>query len=423
MRYILLFFTFSLSLYGTIAYIGSGGDVDIYDVTNPDSVYIISSFDGVIDECPKSVTDIWLYRDYLYVATTRDQSAEYNMYPGGVNIFDASDSINPVLVSRVYTGGDVRNIYLQGDLLYVVSKDTRVWDPHTVYQGSLFVYDISDPSSPQLLDAVEPPGSPMDVYVNGEYVYVGTGDSLLIYTFPPIGVEEDDSLEVDITGEYVVVKGYSGGIRVYDVVGRDMKVEYSFTGERYRVYTGDLSSGVYFVYAGGRVYRFLKVGSYKSVSGIRSLSKQDYSLVRVGGIAMDGNIINGFGDYLYICPDSASDFRSVDISNPANPVKKGYVANCSGCIEIVDTFAYVLIDWDALAVIDISQPDSPVRIDKLQIQKVSKSVGWLICTKGDKLYTADFYNGLRIWDISSPGNPVCIYAGNPDYSGKCIEVR
>jgi len=419
MRYVLLFFTLSLSLYGTIAYIGG---CRIYDVTDPDSVYEIASFDATNGEYPRFVQDIWFYRDYLYFGLTRDPST-ISLWMGGVTIFDASDSINPVFVSEVYAAGDVRNIYLQGDLLYVVSKDTRIWEPDTVYQGSLFVYDISDPSNPQLLDAVEPPGNPMDVYVNGEYVYVGTGDSLLIYTFPPIGVEEDDFVDVNVAGEYLVIKRYEGVIRVFDVAGREVGVRYEVRGGDTRVNTGGLSSGVYFLNAGGNVYRFLKVGGYRSVSGIRGLSKQDYNLVRVGGIAMDGNIINGFGDYLYICPDSASDFRSVDISNPANPVKKGYVANCSGCIEIVDTFAYVLIDWDALAVIDISQPDSPVRIDKLQIQKDSKSVGWLICAKGDKLYTADFYNGLRIWDISSPGNPVCIYAGNPDYSGKCIEVR
>ena len=320
MRYILLFFTLSLSLYGTIAYVGGGRDVDIYDVTDPDSVYMITSFDGTIDE-NKGVTDIWFYRGYLYVATTRDQYQQ-SIYPGGVNIFDASDSINPVLVSRVYTGGDVWNIYLQGDLLYILSSDTYVWGPDTISQGSLFVYNISDPSNPQLLDALQPPGNPMDVYVNGEYVYVGTGDSLLIYTFPPIGVEEDDFVDVNVAGEYLVIKRYEGVIRVFDVAGREVGVRYEVRGGDTRVNTGGLSSGVYFLNAGGNVYRFLKVGGYRSVSGIRGLSKQDYNLVRVGGIAMDGNIINGFGDYLYICPDSASDFRSVDISNPANPVKR-----------------------------------------------------------------------------------------------------
>jgi len=422
MRYILLFFTLSLSLYGTIAYIGG---CRIYDVTDPDSVYEIASFDATNGEYPRFVTDIWFYRDYLYFGLTRDPST-ISLWMGGVTIFDASDSINPVFVSEVYAAGDVRNIYLQGDLLYVVSRDTRIWDPDTVYQGSLFVYDISDPSNPQLLDAVEPPGNPMDVYVNGEYVYVGTGDSLLIYTFPPIGVEEDDSLEVDITGEYVVVKGNSGGIRVYDVVGRDMKVEYSFTGERYRVYTGDLSSGVYFVYAGGRVYRFLKVGSYKSVSGIRSLSKQDYNLKKVGGIDTDGYYcINGIGGYVFSSPDSAENLRSIDVSDPQKPVKKGIVGDMKGWMAIEDTLIYFHnILNDQLDVISIGDPANPVKIDTVDKKGSGdsyKSPGVHVVYKEGKVY---YTSGgeLRICDVTDPVTPREIYRSD-NQIGYPIEVR
>jgi len=427
MRYILLFFTFSLSLYGTIAYVGSGGDVDIYDVTDPDSVYMITSFNGVIDEY-KSVTDIWFYRHYLYVATTRDQYQQ-SIYPGGVNIFDASDSINPVLVSRVYTGGDVWNIYLQGDLLYILSSDTYVWGPDTISQGSLFVYNISDPSNPQLLDALQPPGNPMDVYVNGEYVYVGTGDSLLIYTFPPIGIDEGNSLDVYITGEYVIVKGYRGGIRVYDIVGRDMKVEYSFTGERYRVYTGALSSGVYFLNAGGRVYRFLKVEGYKSVSGIRSLSKQDYNLVRVGGIDIttDGSVcINGTGNYVFCSPDSADNLRSIDVSDPANPVKKGFLADMNGWMVIKDTLMY-FCNWgnDQLDVIDISEPWNPVKIDTVDKNGTGvmyKGVGRRLVYKEGKVYYTSRLGELRICDVTDPVTPIELYRSD-DGVGYPIEVR
>ena len=421
MRYILLFFTFSLSLYGTIAYIGG---CRIYDVTDPDSVYEIASFDATNGAYPRFVQDIWFYRDYLYFGLTRDPST-ISLWMGGVTIFDASDSINPVFVSEVYAAGDVRNIYLQGDLLYVVSKDTRIWEPDTVYQGSLFVYDISDPSNPQLLDAVEPPGSPMDVYVNGEYVYVGTGDSLLIYTFPPIGVEEDDSLDVYITGEYIVVKGNSGGIRVYDVVGRDMKVEYSFNGDRYRVYTGDLSSGVYFVYAGGRVYRFLKVGGYRSVSGIRSLSKQDYKLKKVGGIDTDGYCTNGTGNYVFTTPDSSENLRSIDVSDPQKPVKKGIVADVYGDITVEDTLIYVYTFYNRqLDVISIGDPANPVKIDtvdsKIYNGLPAKCEGNAVVYKDGRVYAANFE--LRIYDVTDPVTPRELY-NSGDIGAYPIEVR
>mgnify|MGYP000206238791 CR=1 FL=1 len=424
MRYLIFLFSFSISLYGTIAYVGKDWEVRIYDVTDPDSVYIISSFDATNNGSPRGVTDIWLYRDYLYIGLTRD-GATQSLWPGGVNIFDASDSINPVFVSEIYTGGDVWNIYLQGDLLYVVSSDTRIWDPDTVYQGSLFVYDISDPSSPQLLDAVEPPGSPMDVYVNGDYVYVGTGDSLLIYTFPAIGVEEGVTVEVSIMGEYLVLRGYEGGIKVYDVAGREAGVRYNVGGEETMVYTGDLSSGVYFVYAGGRVYRFLKVGSYKSVSGIRSLSKQDYSLVRVGGIDTDCSLcINGTGNYVFTTPDSANDLRSIDVSDPANPVKKGYVADMRGWIEIEDTLIYFYNSGnDQLDVIDISEPWNPVKIDtvdKKGRRVPCKAAGRCLVYKDGRIYVANF--GLKIYDVTDPVTPGELY-NSGDIGASTIEVR
>ncbi|HDI83029.1 MAG TPA: hypothetical protein ENF18_04475 [candidate division WOR-3 bacterium] len=418
-RYVLLFF--SISLYGTIAYIGHYGDVYIYDVTDPDSVYEIASFDATNGAYPRFVQDIWFYKDYLYIALTRDPST-ISLWSGGVTIFDASDSINPVFVSEIYTGGDVRNIYLQGDLLYVVSSDTRIWDPDTVYQGSLFVYNISDPSNLQLLDAVEPPGNPMDVYVNGEYVYVGTGDSLLIYTFPPIGVEKDDSLDVYITGEYVVVKGYRGGIRVYDVVGRDMKVEYSFTGDRYRVYTGDLSSGVYFLNAGGRVYRFLKVGGIKDLSRISSLSTKEYELVRVGGIDTDGYWTVGTGSYVFCAPDSANNLRSIDVSDPLKPVKRGFVPEEAGDMIIVDTLIYVLTDQ--IDVISISEPWNPVKIDTVgEKGKVAFNKGmgrWLVYKEGKVYYT--YVGELRICDVTDPVTPVEIY-NSGDIDASKIEVK
>ncbi len=114
------------------------------------------------------------------------------------------------------------------------------------------------------------------------------------------------------------------------------------------------------------------------------------------------------GNYVYVSGPENKLFI-VDISDPANPVKKGS-SGVLGLERLVvsGNYAYITSDGNEVWVVDVSNPDAPAYTGKYSTPGVAKDVA----ITGDTLFVACTNQGLRVVDVSDSTNPVEIGAYN-----------
>ncbi len=87
--------------------------------------------------------------DYLYAVDSHS-----------INIFDLTDLLNPLEQEDVFAGFDIETLYNQGELLFLGSR------------SGMYIYDISDPSSPVYVSEFQHGTACDPVVVEGDYAYV-----------------------------------------------------------------------------------------------------------------------------------------------------------------------------------------------------------------------------------------------------------
>ena len=131
---------------------------------------------------------------------------------GDLSAFDLADALHPAQKWRLNQPGSVSKVQVAGSRVYLMAKS----DYRGVENG-MWIYDISNPLSPVLIDYEDPFGSIHDFDISGAYLYLsGTGVCLQVtgasQLFPPLGsyTHEDgrcDSVEVLGSAAYVTVPG------------------------------------------------------------------------------------------------------------------------------------------------------------------------------------------------------------------------
>ncbi len=87
--------------------------------------------------------------DYLYAVDNHS-----------INIFEISDLANPQDLEDVYAGFDIETIFNQGDQLFLGSR------------RGMYIYDITEPSSPAFISEFQHGTACDPVVVDGEYAYI-----------------------------------------------------------------------------------------------------------------------------------------------------------------------------------------------------------------------------------------------------------
>jgi len=418
MKRIIIFalFLLSLNVFPTLAYIAAYDWFYIYDVTDPDSVYTVVDTFVTNGYFYPACYDVWVKDNYAYLAVTTDIVSWWEY--GGMYVYDISNPANPTFVSEASAIGDGYNIYIQGTLAYLVTRDVIWYDPPLEEDGGIYIYDISDPLHPVLEDSMTLPGNPSDIFVDGPYVYVGTGDSLFILKYPPQGIEEDNNSNkpiIRVEGSRLIIQ-FMGSkqakldIDLYDLLGRKLKSikKDITTGNNYiSIDISNLSNGVYFLplNINNKVYRnkFIKIGNRIDVKNATLKISYKSQLHRIAAMGTSALNICGIHGYVFVTPDS-NGFRSIDVTDPYNPVKKGRVEGIGDEeMDIKDTLIYTR----GFHTINISNPAEPIRIDSSKY-RLSKGMG-VIKVKGSKAYMTGNY--LQIYDISDPHYYIKLYQG------------
>jgi hypothetical protein len=153
--------SYNLSYQDNFVFVASGLDdqeLQIIDVTNPDSQYLYSSLDlpGTND-----AYDIFVKKDkgYLVRANGADQPEFF--------ILDLTDYKQPQIISSLELGDNFRTVYSFGENYMFVGGDLN--------QSQFIVIDISDINAPKVISRLDIKGIVYDLVTDDQAAYLAVG--------------------------------------------------------------------------------------------------------------------------------------------------------------------------------------------------------------------------------------------------------
>ncbi len=182
--------------------------VAAFSVSTADAPTYISSYIST----PHWAMDVANYSNYLYVAFNDD----------GLHILDVSSPATFTLLSIVDTAT------ILGNAVCVVAGANRVyvgWEHSGTY--GITIIDVTNKTSPQVLDTALLKDRPNDLWINGGYLYVACNNSgLAIMDVSTDVVNTDDIIyyttndaanALYITGSLLYLAASSEGLRIFDI--------------------------------------------------------------------------------------------------------------------------------------------------------------------------------------------------------------
>jgi hypothetical protein len=411
----------ALALSGPTAAVVGGSELNLIDVSDPESPHVISTLPA---DDPRSVA----FSDgYVYLA---DGTA-------GVTIIDATDLAQPTIVGRAAAHEAVR-VSVEGDYLYVADSEV-----------GLLILDVSDRANPRPFDVI-PADDARNIIVKDGYAYLVRtdeidivrsfifGDSHKIASMIPGGRPYD----IVVSGDRALIAARSGGIRVLDVseprrLGSDAVIE-EWTGSYVRFMVVD--SGIVAVAGNGTTVHLLLLeellAGADAVQPVASIETR----MDVTGLSLSAGLLA-----IATGPDGGCEIYEVsDVGNPRLLTRVNLPAESARLSE-----ALLFLQSDrSIRVVDLSDPSSPAPRSSYSAESTIRDlrvfgeyvvamthsgVEVLFCDEDaslqhlcavapshaedawlseTRLFVADGYNGLRVFDISDPTAPrqVSVYS-------------
>jgi hypothetical protein len=330
-----------------------------------------------------NVTDLAVQGHFLH-AVTRTTS--------GVDWYYIIDIQNPTSMNIVHSGAwsDLYGLDVQGELAYVADGTFGV-----------YIINVSNPYVPITVDSFNTAGSVKDVLVDGGLAYVadGTAGVTILNVSDPTNISflgdidtTGDTRKLALQGNTLFVSNWPGTI-IIDV-----------TNPQHPIYVDQLSSVGAFALAVDGEILYLGRGNgmeaysvtMHSVTGPGLPWVSDYDDYAAWDVAIQGNIA-------YVAGGSDG-FYTLDITDPRSPLLLDRIQHLGTVdyysVEVQGGFAYIEDlyngDWISFSVLD------PSNIQTLDW--VSYSQGFDFVVSGDVLYIADGTLGLYLMNISNPYN-------------------
>jgi hypothetical protein len=403
----------------------------------------------------------------------------------GFKIFDISDTLNPVKIS--YPSYGIGNAFISGNFAYGLwsSEDdlyshlrvVNISDPRNLvfiadlaiprYAGGLFIrdtiafvtsfqiedgstlylVDISDFENMAIISSIEFPEyqEAREIIVSGNYAYIACAREFSVFNISqPTQPTYIGTINIGECGD---MKEYGNTLFLYGEYGLSI-IDISIPGNPVLTDSFQFDPGIADVWKQADTLYFVSHGLSNSAMEMGILDIADLSQPRlIGGYNMPGASLDVSikGNYAYVA-NAESGIRSIDITEPANPVagrNKPARYNASG-IFIDGDYAFITMDY-YIEIFDISVPDSfsiigninlpgwfsDIFVDSAYIYVAYSGPGIQIYSKqdishpaivgsynqlqlvfgifaaGDYLYACN-HNSVDIIDISNPANPVLI---------------
>jgi len=362
---------------GSYAYLANGGSgVEIVDIRNPAAPIHVGKF----DDNSGTAQGVVVAEQVAYVAN----------HVGGLQILDVSVPAAPSLLNSYDTHRYSWGVEVNGSYAYLAA-----------YRDGLISVDISDPANPVAVDTNRWNSSPQayGLDVSDDYAYVAQGGrglaifDLSVPSSPALVTEFDlgnESIkEVKIVGHYafcansyyketknstnalcvvdisdptspLFVGGYKTGGNAYGV---DIQGQYAYlAANKNGLQILDISNPIHPVF----------VGAYERVPFTEFDSQRPFA-----------KCVAVSGQYAYLA-DSGATLDVINISDPQNPVRSGFChLGWAGSVDLVVKYPYVYIaaipggfGKIGLWIVDVSDPENPVVAVESIIQPVDTVAEW-----------------------------------------------
>ncbi|MHA1717943.1 MAG: fibronectin type III domain-containing protein [Promethearchaeota archaeon] len=363
-----------ISVDGDFAYIADGtAGLTAFGITDPMNPGAL--INRASSDC---AWDVFVNGNYAYIA---DGGA-------GLSVIDISNPLDPGIPnSQSITDRSANRIFVEGDQAYIACNYNR-----------LAIFDISQPSNSLEYVTQNLGNYTENVFVDGNYAYIGQIDGLAILEIStPITPEDpvyEDTLGnaygIYVSGDYAyIADNYQGLaiINISDPTNPSTPISKDTVGG-----VLDLCISGNYAYLANREEGLVII----DISNPQSPGDPIYE--NTTGFAEDVFIK---GNYAYIAV-GGSGLAIIDISNPTNPGTPIYVdtAGFAWGVHISGNYAYIA-DGNGLAVINITDPVNPGS----PIYRNTLGGAQDVFIKGNYAYIADDTEGLAVINITDPTNP------------------
>jgi len=369
---------------GGYVYVGYGGGIWIFDVSEPDSPVVV----GMV-ATPDLVEDMVYHDGVLYVA---------NSY-AGVTAIDVSDPEHPEVVGNCMYGREVTRVRIWYP--YLFAKTGEEW-------GNIVVVDVSDPEDMEELGVEIEGGYVYDV--EDGYLYKVTYSIMRVIDvhdpLEPVYVGVVDiggmgSSDMEVEGGYAYISRDSGlwVIDVHDPESMYVVMEDTLVISLCRL---DVESGYLYVvnaYSSGWIYDVTDPGNIERVGQLP-----------VGG--MECRISVG-EESLYAVNYWARVFSVVDCSDVNNPeiiYENREGPDISADVDLGGRYCYYGYRRGGVYILDVSDVRNIRNVGHIGGVSVRK-----VRVDGDRLWLVDGEGNLELWDVSDVSEPYLlgsIWAGN-----------
>ena len=295
----------------------------------------------------------------------------------GLKVIDVSDPTEPVELSAVNTPGHANKVVVVDGLAYVIEN---------IFQGGtspgrLRIIDVSDPAAPVEVGVPIPLNTVVDFAVADGFAYV------VDVVFQPRGPPTDIAL------------------RIFDVSNPAAPVEF----DRIELFATPLAVDV----VGGVAYLadlqlgllIIDVSNPAAPVQLSTFGTAAFGITVVGGVAYLADLQLGL--------------LIVDVSNPAVPVElgSGAIPIATPHLAVEDGNPYLAYLSRGLRLIDISNPAAPVGLDGM----LDPTYGALdVAIAGGLAYVVGA-SGLAVVDLSNPAFPAEISSIESESRGVTVE--
>jgi hypothetical protein len=354
---------------------------DISDTLNPVSVYLYLM--NYI-----SLPNIRIIGQYLY----------YSFLPYGIKIFEISDPSNPVLIDTIMDNYQILDMELSGDQLMLMG----VFD-------SLFTIDVTDPARPFFTGAYYNQGESYNSRLIDNRLYLISNNDIISWfnvsdpSNPLLTgryIPYSSTTDIVKYGNYVYTAVPWGGFRIFDISNPADPVGIGYYKTDQQSFRIRVSDDILFL--------------ADSYAGVRIFSLEDpLNPALLSTIFFESNAHDMFcfDSLLYMaCYDG---FRIVDISDPANPAIRGYYPtphshNYYGTITSNGSLVYTSESDSGFCIYNVSDLGNPIKIRCLDIYHPAE-----FAIRDSLLFTADYRDGIVIFDINDPSYPNLISSTGP----------
>lgn len=373
---------------------GSGG-LTIIDVTTATAPKQLGSLSLVYGAEGVHVSD-----DYAYLAGVANDA--------GLIVVDIKDPKSPKKLGAFKHPTCSESVTLSGNLAYLAHGDR-----------GLEIIDVSNPLSPTVVQHFDANGHTRGIFVEGDRAYIANGyTGLRILDISNQSAPKEigkiatyRALDVVVRNHIAYVADGWSGIKIIDVKNPNHPIQLSE--KKFPSYSESISLlGNYAILANGSAgLRIIDISNPKSPTETGHLDTPGYAYK----VTLSENRI--------FLADGKSGLRIYELKN-GKPIELGHYQGGSAYfsvfdVAIQDQYAYLAANSDGVHIVDISNPNRPVKVGQFSVNRQAKSVqvtkNTLYLGTIDGIETLNIINPIqpkRIEQYDTPGHASKIQLNN-----------